>query len=222
MSEETTEIESREKKGTYKRIFGRNIFIPLWVTSRLVPILLLVFVAAIVGVVFYLYHYRPDKVEEIRNLGYLGIFLISVIMNATLILPVGNMVVLVAMSTMLPPIMIGSIVIPVPICLGVIGGIGAAIGESTGYLAGYSGQTMVDENKKKKDLYIKLETWLNKFGMLLIIVMSGVPLAFDVMGLVAGALKYPYWKFLVGTAIGRAILYSLATWLFIMGIHIFR
>jgi membrane protein DedA with SNARE-associated domain len=95
--------------------------------------------------------------------------------------------------------------LPAPLMVGIIGGIGAGLGESTGYMAGYGGQAAASGKKK---LYERLEGWLKRWGMLFIFGFSVVPLVFDVVGLAAGALRYPYWKFLIACSLGRAVLYT--------------
>ena len=64
-----------------------------WIKTKLIPILGLLFVLGIVVGVFYLYRYHPEKVEELEGFGYLGVFLISLLLNATIILPAGNFLV---------------------------------------------------------------------------------------------------------------------------------
>ena len=178
------------------------------------PALILVFVLVVVGVIFYLYRYQPERIEALKGYGYLGVFLISLSLNATLVLPAGNMLLMAMMATALPQYTCFGICFAAPYVVGVVGGLGAAIGESTGYLAGFGGQAALE---KKKNLYLRLECWLKKWGMGLIFLLSALPLLFDVMGLVAGALRFPYWKFFVATWMGRTLVYTLVSWAVVMG-----
>jgi hypothetical protein len=77
----------------------------LWIKTRLIPILLLIFIVGIVVSVFLVYKYNPDMIEQLKGYGYLGVFLISVILNASIVLPVGNFVVIAALGAtcLLPP-----------------------------------------------------------------------------------------------------------------------
>ena len=185
-----------------------------WLKSRLMPALILVFVLAVVFGIFYVYHYQPEKIESLKGYGYLGVFLISLSLNATLVLPAGNMLLMAAMATALPQFTCVGICIPAPYMVGLVGGFAAAIGESTGYLAGFGGQAALE---KKKNLYARLECWLKRWGMGLIFLLSALPLLFDVMGMVAGALRFPYWKFFVATWLGRTLVYTLVAWAVVMG-----
>jgi len=92
--------------------------------------------------------------------------------------------------------------------VGLVGGIGAAIGELTGYMAGYSGQAVVSRQK----MYTRLKGWVEKWGMLTIFVLSIVPFVFDLAGIAAGVLRFPLWKFFLACWLGRTILYLVIAW----------
>jgi membrane protein YqaA with SNARE-associated domain len=173
-----------------------------WVKTKLVPILGLLVVLGIVIAVFYLYKYHPEKVEELEGFGYLGVFLISLLLNATIILPAGNFLVIATLGAALSFPLVG-----------IIGGLGATIGEFTGYAAGYSGQAIV----KKRQLYTRLEGWMKRWGSLTIFALSAAPLFFDLAGIAAGALRFPVWKFFLACWLGRTILYLAIAWAGAMG-----
>jgi len=174
-----------------------------WLRQRLIPLLILLVVIAIVAGVFYLYQAHPGKIDELQQFGYLGAFIISITLNATLVLPAGNFVVMAAFGATLPSATL----------VGLVGGLGAAIGEITGYVAGYSGQSMIQRRK----VYQRLERWVKKWGTLTIFLLSIAPLFFDLAGLAAGALRFPFWKFFVATWLGRTILYIGIAWAGAMG-----
>ena len=57
-----------------------------------------------------------------------------------------------------------------------------------------------------------LEEWMKKWGSATIFVFSLAPfLPFDVAGIAAGALRFPLWKFLIASFLGKVILYVCAT-----------
>ena len=174
-----------------------------WLRQRLIPLLILLVVIAVVAGVFYLYKNHPEKIDELQQFGYLGAFIISVTLNATLVLPAGNFVVMAAFGATLPSATL----------VGLVGGLGAAIGEITGYVAGYSGQSMIQRRK----VYQRLERWVKKWGTLTIFLLSIAPLFFDLAGLAAGALRFPFWKFFIATWLGRTILYIGIAWAGAMG-----
>ncbi len=164
-----------------------------WLKKRFVPLLTLLLVAAIIVGIFYFYRYYPERVAQLKGYGYLGAFLISLTLNATVILPAGNVLVLSILGATLPSATM----------VGLAGGAGAAIGEITGYMAGYSGQAMVQRQR----MYVRLESWVKKWGAVTIFFLSLVPFFFDLAGIAAGVLRFPFWKFLLACWLGRTILY---------------
>lgn len=185
----------------YELDFGQQQGIPVnrrWLKSRLLPALILLAVVAIVVGVLVVYHDNPEKLEELEKFGYLGAFVISIILNATLVLPAGNFLIIAALGAALPS----------AVLVGLVGGLGAAIGEITGYAAGYSGQAIIQRRK----IYERLEGWVKKWGAPTILVLSMAPLVFDLVGLAAGALRFPFWKFFLATWLGRTILYIGIAW----------
>ncbi len=171
-----------------------------WVKTRLIPIIMLVLIVGIIIGVFVAYKYNPNLIEDLKGYGYLGTFIISVILNASIVLPVGNFVAMAALGATLPSATI----------VGLAGGLGAAIGEMTGYVAGYSGQAMITTKDNK--WYLMFERWLSKWGAPAIFLLSIFPFAFDVVGCIAGACRYPIWKFFLACWFGRTILYIGVAW----------
>lgn len=161
--------------------------------KRLIPLLTLLLVIAISACIFYFYRNYPDKINDLKAYGYLGAFTISLIFNATVILPAGNILILSALGAILPS----------AILVGLAGGIGAALGETTGYLAGYSGHGIVVKSR----LYDRVEGWVRKWGTLTILILSLVPFVFDLAGIAAGVLRFPFWKFFLLCWLGRTLLY---------------
>ena len=137
-----------------------------------------------------LFIYRKD-VQKIANFGYGGIFFLSILTNATLILPLPGVVFTSAMGAVFNPFWVA-----------IAAGTGAALGETTGYLAGYSGQIIID----RKDWYETLTKWMRKYGNLTILVMAIIPNPFfDLAGMAAGMLKLPFYRFLFWCSIGKII-----------------
>jgi len=164
-----------------------------WLKKRTLPLLALLLIIAISIGLFYFYRHYPDRIAELETYGYLGAFFISVIFNATVILPVGNIVILSALGTTLPS----------PVLVGLVGGVGAALGEITGYVAGYSGRGLVE----RSGMYDRVEGWVKRWGAMTIFILSLVPFIFDLAGIAAGVLRFPFWKFLLLCWLGRTILY---------------
>ncbi len=169
-----------------------------WVRNRLLPILGLALVVGIVIGVFFFYRSYPERIEALQGYHYLGVFFISVLLNATIVLPAGNFLVLATMGAVLPSATL----------VGLAGGLGAAIGELTGYAAGYSGQAIISRQR----VYTRLKGWVERWGMLTIFILSVVPFVFDLAGIAAGVIRFPLWKFFLACWLGRTILYLVIAW----------
>ncbi len=160
-----------------------------WLKHRFIPLLTLLLVVAITVVLFI---YR-DRVAELSNYGYLGAFIISLVANATIILPVPGLLLLFALGAIFNPILVG-----------LVGAVGGAIGETTGYILGYSGRGVARGSK----IYVRAEGWMRRRGFVTIFLFSLLPfLPLDVAGMAAGVLRFPFWKFLLACFLGKALLY---------------
>lgn len=128
---------------------------------------------------------------QLEGYGYLGIFLISILGNATIILPV---------PVFLTAFIGGSIFNPFLVALVV--SVGSAIGELTGYLAGTSGRVVVEKSERLKKVY----QWMHKYGLWVVFFLAAIPnFIFDLAGIVSGATKIPVWKFLTVTWVGKFV-----------------
>jgi len=172
-----------------KRVWGGK-----GLRKKLIPLLILLLVIAIWVCIFYFCRHYPDRFEELKAYGYLGAFLLSLLFNATVILPLGAIAIVFAL---------GAVPSLSPVVVGLAGGIGAAIGEITGYMAGYSGRGIAQRSQK----YNRVEGWVRRWGELAIFIASIVPFAFDLVGIAAGILRFPFWKFFILCWLGRTILY---------------
>jgi membrane protein YqaA with SNARE-associated domain len=132
-----------------------------------------------------------DRVAEFRVVGYPAIFVMSLVGNATIILPAPSIAVVFGLGAALNPVLVG-----------IIAGLGSALGELTGYLAGVGGRIAVED----RELYDRIERWMRKRGMLVIFVLGLIPNpAFDVGGMIAGGLKMPLWKFVLAAWAGKGL-----------------
>jgi len=169
------------------------------IKGKVIPVLILLFVIAISAGVYYFYKQAPGRFEEIAAYGYLGAFLISLIFNATVILPVGNVLAISALGAVLPSATI----------VGLVGGAGAAIGEITGYMAGYSGRGIAEKSR----MYRRVEDWVRRWGVPTIFIFSLLPFVFDLAAIAAGVLRFPFWKFFLLCWLGRTISYIIVAWI---------
>ncbi|OGO18933.1 MAG: hypothetical protein A2Z15_04130 [Chloroflexi bacterium RBG_16_50_11] len=175
-----------------KGIFG-------WLKKRIMPLSGLIFAIAVIATVSILYVYNRDLFEDLKGYGYGGVFVISVILNATIIIPVSNMAIISSMGAVLPS----------PLLVGLAGGIGAGIGEMTAYLAGRSGRSLLSKN----NIYNRVESWVKRWGWIAVFILSVFPFVFDVVGIIAGAMRMPAWRFFLACWAGRTISYIVVAYL---------
>ena len=161
-----------------------------WFKKRIIPISA---VLLAVGITIALFYYR-NQVSQLGDYGYLGAFLVCLVCNATVILPVPGIVVLFALGATLNPVLVA-----------LAGATGGIIGEMTGFMVGYGGREVVPG---KGRLYARAEQWMRRRGGWAVFILAAVPLpVFDVAGVVAGVLRYPLWKFLLIGWVGKSIKY---------------
>ncbi|MBI5351321.1 MAG: VTT domain-containing protein [Chloroflexi bacterium] len=147
-------------------------------------------IIAVIGITVYIYSIR-EHVQDFAAYGYPGIFLIALMANATVFLPAPGIAIVFAM---------GSIFNPLGVALAA--GTGGALGELSGYLAGFSGQAVVEQT----DIYEKITPWINKYGGWAILFLAAIPNPFfDIAGIAAGIAKMPLWKFLLFCWVGQLI-----------------
>jgi membrane protein DedA with SNARE-associated domain len=159
-------------------------------SSFLTNILRILALLAVVAITLYIYSIR-ERVEQFAAFGYPGIFLIAMLANATILLPAPGVAVIYAMGSIFNPLGVG-----------LAAGAGGTIGELSGYLAGFSGQAVVE----RMDVYNRVKPWVDKYGGWAIMVLSAIPNPFfDVAGIAAGIAKMPLRIFLVFTFIGQLI-----------------
>ncbi len=145
---------------------------------------------AVVAITVYIYSIR-EHIEQFEGWGYPGIFLVALLANATVLLPAPGVAVIYAMGGIFNPLFVG-----------LAAGTGGALGELSGYLAGFSGQAVVE----RTDIYNRVKPWVDKYGGWTILVMSAIPNPFfDIAGIAAGMAKMPMRTFLIFTWTGQFI-----------------
>ena len=146
--------------------------------------------------------------NEFAPLAYLSIFTTTLVCNLTVIVPVP-----VATS-----IMIAAATTWNPVMVALAASIGGALGELSGYYAGYLGKRVAIS--EQMGAYNKVVNWMNRYGLWAIFFLAIQPvIPFDVAGLVAGAAKMPICKFLPALWAGKFPKYIILCYLGIGLIH---
>lgn len=124
--------------------------------------------------------------------GYLGIFLISLLGAMSIFLPVPYTVVI---------FILGGLPTFNPIWIAVAAGLGAAIGEFSGYLIGVGGRRVIkDKYKKKMDFLTKL---FKKYGPVAIFVFALTPLPDDLLFIPLGVMRYNLLRAFLPAILGK-------------------
>lgn len=140
--------------------------------------------------------YNAYLINVMKDYGYAGIFLISLIGSSTIIfpLPVSAFVFAAPRILNLNPFLIA-----------LSAALGCTIGEFVGYALG-SGSRKAVEDKWKKWIKRTEKLFQRYGGFLIIVVFAATPLPDDIVGIVSGAIKYPLKKFFIASFIGKLIL----------------
>ncbi len=132
-----------------------------------------------------------DHLGQFAGLGYAGLFLVGALGSATVILPMPGLALAFAAGSSLTPWMVG-----------LAFGTGAALGELTGYLAGYGGSAILSDQ-----FFVgRIVSLLRRWGAWMVFVLGMIPNPFfDVVGVTAGALRIPVWQFVIAAWAGNVV-----------------
>jgi membrane protein YqaA with SNARE-associated domain len=158
--------------------------------KKLEGALQIILAIAIIALVLYF----SGDIAALRQYGYLGAFVISALSSATIFFPAPGWAVVAAMGAYMDPVL-----------LGLAAGAGSAIGELTGYAAGEGARDIRNSKiKESKDIH----AFVQRYGVFAVFFLAFIPNPlFDVAGLVSGALRIPWWQFLIACACGRVLRY---------------
>jgi len=144
------------------------------------------------------FFYFSANIESLKSYGYAGLFLINVIGAASILLPSPAAASVFAGGALLEDFL----GVPAFVWVGLVAGLGEAVGEFTGYAAGYGGRVFIEE----RPAFVQIHAWMDKRGFMTMFLMSTVPNPlFDVAGLAAGAVQMPLRSFFVATLLGKVI-----------------
>jgi uncharacterized membrane protein YdjX (TVP38/TMEM64 family) len=124
----------------------------------------------------------------INVFGYFGVFLAELVSSSSIFMPIPGFAATIVAATILNPFIVG-----------ILAGLGAAIGELTGYLLGLGGRKIVGvrgEFEFVRRLY-------RRYGLWTIYFFAATPSPFDVIGILCGLLKIDVRTFFFMTLAGK-------------------
>lgn len=173
---------------------------------------LIVFLGLLLAFMLYLFFFISDNTGFLHNIaktyGPLGIFFGAIISNATVLLPIPFDALVFFLGANPALAGFGSFNIIAVVLTGLLGGIGAGIGEMTAYITGLSGVKALEKIKNKE--FVRLEeirSYIRRQGMWFVFFCSVIPFPFDIIGLTAGIIKYDFYRFFIAAAAGKGIRY---------------
>ena len=131
-----------------------------------------------------------DTMAGLGAWGFVGAFLAELGNSAVILVPTPGPAYTFAMGATLNPFL-----------LGIAGGIGAALGELTGYYLGTRGRHIAQGWAP----YAKLTALTSRWTGPMLLVLAAMPIPFDVAGVWAGTTRYPLTRFLLFIAPGKII-----------------
>jgi membrane protein YqaA with SNARE-associated domain len=139
-----------------------------------------------------------DLIGQFGNYGYLGVFLLTLLASATIVLPSPAIGVALLAGKTLDPWLVG-----------LLSGVGASLGEITGYLAGLGGSTFATQTR----FYQRIARYVERWGTLTIFVLALIPGPFfDLAGIAAGTMRMPFWRFMLACMLGKVIRFIGVAW----------
>ncbi|MGJ7440779.1 VTT domain-containing protein [Aquipuribacter sp. MA13-6] len=141
-------------------------------------------------------------IASVEQWAYLGSFVLALLTNATLAVPVPYNPVVIQLM----------VAVEHPMIIAVLAAAGASLGESTGWWVGSQGRAVLPTEGRAGAFVARLHRLSAHRAAAFwgLVVFSAVPNpAFDVAGLVAGAARVPYLVFLGAAFLGRLIRFTL-------------
>lgn len=182
-SQETQPNEVNPPKSFRDRVISKN--------GLLVLLIVLLLVISII-----VWQLDIDWKGYVEDYGYFGVFILMLVSGMTIFFPLPSEAVLAVAPNLMELSTHSEISL-----LGFVASVGAALGEITSYYAGRWGRIVIAE--KYQTSYERVDRWMRRYGGPAIFVFSFTPLPFDLVGLVAGSLRFPLWKFLFYCWVGR-------------------
>jgi len=159
-----------------------------------VIIVFALFTAFLFQLIIFIEDYLHRSFAELATYAYIIIFLVTLITSSLVVLPAP--ISLLPLSLALSAAAKGN---PLWVILAMSSG--STLGEIASYYVGYFGRIVVGE----KGGFQRADRWMRRWGILAVSFFAFVPglFLFDVVGITAGALRFPLWQFLLACFGGR-------------------
>ena len=141
-----------------------------------------------IGVVF------RNRLNHLKKYGIIGIFLMTLIGNSSVLSPVGPVASVIG-GSIYPPWLVG---------------IAAATGSVIGEILMYNIGGIAESGNEHKKWYNSIKYFMEKNGFPTIVLVSAIPNPVtNIAAITAGSIGYPLWKFLIAAWIGNWIQFTM-------------
>ena len=170
---------------------------------KTLEILFIVFVVLLSGTIFLL----RDKIGQVSNVGYLGLFFLCFLANSTVLPPAPTLIIAASCALIMNPWFVALF---------------AALGSTLGEFVGYAfGTVTKDLSPKFQNIWEKFMSKVNN-QTLLVFILAVLPLPlFDIAGIYSGGTKMNLIKFTTACFIGKLIkllvytrMYDILEWVY--------
>jgi len=144
----------------------------------------------------FVFFFFDINLAQLNTYGYVGLFAVSLISAASIVMPMPGAAAIAGAGALLDPVL----GVPVPIVVGLVAGPAEALGELTGYAAGYGGSALF----RDRPFYPRVRGWMERRGVITMFLLSSFPNPLvDVAGVAAGAVQMQLWRFFTGVLAGK-------------------
>lgn len=148
-----------------------------------------------------------DFLARVAAYGYAGLLVMSFLGGATVVIPIPSLLLTFALGSVLNPIWVG-----------LVSGLGEALGGLTIYISGMTGRALLVNNESV--LYERILRWVRRRGSLMLFIFSAIinPFYYP-MSIAAGVLHFGIWRFFFVTWAGKTIKCTIVAYLGFLGLR---
>jgi membrane protein YqaA with SNARE-associated domain len=144
-------------------------------------------------------------------IGYPGAFMVSFLGNATILFPfpyIGITFILGGITN--PPLGPPTYFLFDPWIIGLVSGLGAMLGEMTGYFIGYGGGQLIDQGQRNG--FKEFIESHPRATPIVLWFLAATPIPDDILIVPLGAARYPWWKVAIPQFIGKTMFMMAIAW----------
>lgn len=158
--------------------------------SKVRKILEVIFII-IIGALSVTIFLMRDKIGQVSNIGYFGLFLLCFLANSTVLLPAPSLMIAASCALIMNPLLVALF---------------AAVGSTLGEFIGYAFGTVTEDLSPKFQDFVKKLTSKIRNQTLLVFILAVLPLPlFDVVGIYSGGTKMNLIRFSAACFVGKFI-----------------